>query len=99
MWTDELFDEIQKGDRVFYETAQGQTQSGVAVILGPMGWVLDTGRGDPKVVNEGYNYLGHTEGKDREPDHLGHFLNGQVIEILPTSGLTDMVETVQGSTM
>jgi len=46
------------------------------VILGPMGWVLDTGRGDPKVVNEGYNYLGHTEGKDREPDHLGHFLNG-----------------------
>jgi len=22
MWTDELFDEIQKGDRVFYETAQ-----------------------------------------------------------------------------
>ena len=39
MWEDELFDEIQKGDRVFYETAQGQTQSGVAVILGPMGWV------------------------------------------------------------
>ena len=26
MWTDELFDEIQKGDRVWYETAQGQTR-------------------------------------------------------------------------
>jgi len=26
-------------------------------------------------VNEGYNYLGHTPAKDREPDHLGHFLN------------------------
>jgi len=27
-------------------------------------------------VNEGYNYLGHTPAKDRQPDHLGHFLNG-----------------------
>jgi hypothetical protein len=27
------------------------------------------------VVNEGLNYLGHTEGKDRQPDHFGHFMN------------------------
>ncbi len=75
MWTDELFDEIQKGDQVFYETAQGQTQSGVAMMIGPMGWVIDTGAGQPKVVNEGYNYLGHTPAKMRTPDHLGHFMN------------------------
>ena len=74
-WTDELFDEIQKGDKVWYETAQGQQRSGKAVMLGPMGWVIDTGAGEPKVVNDGYNYLGHTPGKNREPDHLGHFLN------------------------
>ena len=99
MWTDEMFEEIQKGDKVFYETAQGQTRSGKAKIIGPMGWVIELSGGTPVVVNEGFNYLGHTEGKDREPDHFGHFLNGQVIEILPTSGLTDMVETVSGSTM
>ena len=75
MWTDELFDEIQKGDRVWYETAQGQTRSGKALMIGPMGWVLDTGGGDPKVVNEGYNYLGHKHMKGRTPDHFGHFLN------------------------
>ena len=43
MWTDELFDEIQKGDRVWYENEQGQTCKGKAVMIGPMGWVLDTG--------------------------------------------------------
>ena len=43
-------------------------------MIGPMGWVLDTGGGDPKVVNEGYNYLGHKPMKGRTPDHLGHFL-------------------------
>ena len=75
MWEDELFDEIQKGDQVFYETAQGQTQSGKAMMIGPMGWVLDTGAGEPKVVNEGYNYLGHIPAKDREPDYFGHFMN------------------------
>ena len=75
MWEDELFDEIQKGDQVFYETAQGKTQSGKAMMIGPMGWVLDTGAGEPKVVNEGYNYLGHTPAKDREPDYFGHFMN------------------------
>jgi len=36
---------------------------------------LNTGNGQAKVVNEGYNYLGHTPAKMRTPDHLGHFLN------------------------
>ena len=84
MWTDELFDEIQKGDTVWYENDQGQTCKGKAVMVGPMGWVLNTGDGVPKVVNEGYNYLGHKPAKDREPDHLGKFLNGQINKILPT---------------
>jgi hypothetical protein len=74
-WEDELFDEIQKGDKVYYENEQGQTCKGKAVMIGPMGWVLDTGNGVPKVVNEGYNYLGHTPMKGRTPDHLGKFLN------------------------
>ena len=75
MWEDELFDEIQKGDKVWYENEQGQTCKGKAMMIGPMGWVVDTGRGVPKVVNEGYNYLGHTKMLGRTPDHLGHFLN------------------------
>ena len=74
-WTDELFDEIQKGDKVWYENSVGQVCSGKAMMVGPMGWVLDTGGGVPKVVNEGYNYLGHKPMKGRTPDHFGHFLN------------------------
>ena len=76
MWTDELFDEIQKGDKVWYENQQGQVCGpGKAVMIGPMGWVIDTGDGVPKVVNEGHNYCGHKPSKMRKPDHLGHFLN------------------------
>mgnify|MGYP005672650975 CR=1 FL=1 len=33
MWKDELFDEIQKGDKVYYENQQGQTCKGKAVII------------------------------------------------------------------
>ena len=75
MWEDELFDEIQKGDKVYYENQQGQTCKGKAVMIGAMGQVIDIGGGRPQVVNEGYNYLGHTKMPGREPDHLGHFLN------------------------
>ena len=74
MWTHESFDEIQKGDTVYYETPQGQTHSGWAMLRGPAGWVLKTDNGLPKVVNDGYNYLGHTPAKNRQPDHLGAFL-------------------------
>ena len=76
MWTDELFDEIQRGDTVYYENPQGQICKAKAKILGPMGWVCDRGQGQPVIVNEGYNYLGHSQGKNRQPDHLGEFLNG-----------------------
>jgi len=75
MWEDELFDEIQKGDKVWYENEQGQTCKGKAVMIGPMGWVLQLPNGQAKVVNEGYNYLGHTPAKDREPDNFGHWMN------------------------
>ena len=37
--------------------------------------VCDMGDGQPIVVNEGDNYLGHTPVEDREPDHFGHFMN------------------------
>ena len=76
MWQDELFDEIQKGDTVYYETPQGQTHKGRAVMQGPAGWVINIGGGRPQVVNEGYNYLGHSKAKVRTPDHLGRFLHG-----------------------
>ena len=41
--------------------------------------MIDIGQGIPKVVNEGYNYLGHTPAKkgQRVPDFLGKFLNGK----------------------
>jgi hypothetical protein len=73
-WEDELFDEIQKGDRVWYKNNVGQVCKAKALMIGPMGWVCDRGNGQPVLVNEGSNYLGHTEGKDRQPDHFGHFM-------------------------
>ena len=62
-WEDEFFEEIQKGDKVWYENEQGQINSGKAVMIGPMGWVLNTGDGQAKVVNEGHNYCGHKIGR------------------------------------
>jgi len=75
MWEDELFDEIQKNDRVWYETPQGQTHTAKAVMQGPHGWVCDRGNGQPVVVNEGANYLGHKKARNRRPDHFGNFLS------------------------
>tara|TARA_A100001234_G_scaffold167281_1_gene148549 strand:+ start:747 stop:1025 length:279 start_codon:yes stop_codon:yes gene_type:complete len=75
-WEDELFDEIQKGDRVWYKNSVGQVCKGKAVMQGPAGWVIDIGGGQPQVVNEGYNYLGHSKAKGRTPDYLGKFLHG-----------------------
>ena len=77
MWTDELFDEIQKGNAVWYENKQGQTHKGKAVMFGPAGWVLKCD-GHVRVVNEGHNYLGHKPAKDREPDHFGKWLNQHI---------------------
>ena len=77
MWNDELFDEIQIGDKVWYETPQGQTFTAKAKFQGPHGWVCDRGNGQPVVVNEGSNYLGHSKGRVRKPDHLGKFLVSQ----------------------
>lgn len=82
MWEDELFDEIQKGDTVYYQNPQGQTHKGKAVMIGPMGWVIDTGNGQPQVVNEGHNYLGHSKAKDRTPDHLGKWMHDSGVEDL-----------------
>ena len=75
MWTDELFDEIQVGDKVWYQTPQGQTHTAKAKFRGPYGWVCDRGRGQPVVINEGANYLGHKKARNRRPDHIGNFLS------------------------
>ncbi len=96
---DECFSEIQVNDKVHYFNTKLQECSGTALMRGPAGWVVVIEGGDTVVVNEGDNYAGHTEGKKRVKDHLGEFLNGQTCKVLPTSRLTDMVETVPGSTM
>ena len=43
-------------------------------MVGPDGWVVND-EGVTVVVNEGNNYAGHTESKDREPDNFGHWMN------------------------
>jgi hypothetical protein len=43
-------------------------------MVGPQGWVVSD-EGVTVVVNEGNNYAGHTESKDREPDNFGHWFN------------------------
>tara|TARA_R110000765_G_scaffold207701_1_gene312795 strand:- start:115 stop:339 length:225 start_codon:yes stop_codon:yes gene_type:complete len=61
-WTDETFSEIQHGDKVWFQTSQGQTHSGKAVMKNDIGgWVLNTGgkHGTPQLVGDGWNYLGH----------------------------------------
>lgn len=76
MWVDECFDEICIGDKVWYRTPQQQTHTAKAIMRGPGGWVCDRGQGQPVVINEGSNYLGHKKGRTRKHDHLGAFLNG-----------------------
>ena len=71
---DESYSEIQKGDTVYYFNAQLQEHSGKAFLYGPAGWVIDN-KGITVVVNEGDNYSAHEEGKDREPDNFGHWMN------------------------
>ena len=75
MWEDECYDEIRKGDKVFYQNKQGQTHSGKAVLYGPAGWVIKCDHG-AQVVGEGHNYLGHTPSKgERLDDYFGKWLN------------------------
>ena len=40
MWEDELFDDIQKGDKVWYENEQGQT---IACVQNPTHWAYHHG--------------------------------------------------------
>jgi len=71
---DECFSEIQVNDKVYYFNAQLQECSGTAIMVGPAGWVVSCENG-PVVVNEGDNYAGHTQGKERRKDFLGMWLN------------------------
>ena len=76
LWEDEMFEEIQIGDKVFYFNERLQECSGDALMRGPAGWVVVIKDVNTVVVNEGDNYAGHTESKKRVKDHLGEFLNG-----------------------
>ena len=70
----QLFDEIRKGDKVFYQDKRGEIYSGKAVFYGPAGWVLKSEHG-AQVVNEGFNYLSHKPCKgERLDDHMGKWL-------------------------
>ena len=40
MWTDEMFDEIQVNDKVYYFNTKLQECSGKALMRGPAGWVV-----------------------------------------------------------
>jgi len=75
-WKDECYGDIHKGDLVYYLNRQEQVCRGRAVMMGPMGWVLNRGNGQPAIVGEFENYLGHNPGNHREKDHLGEFLHG-----------------------
>ena len=72
---DEAFTEIQKGDTVYYFNERLQEHSGKAIMVGPAGWVISND-GVTIVVQEGNNYAGHTQGKNREDDHFGKWVNG-----------------------
>ena len=75
MGEDEPFGGGPGGDKVWYQNPQGQTHTAKAKFRGPYGWVCDRGRGQPVVVNEGANYLGHKKARNRRPDHIGNFLS------------------------
>jgi hypothetical protein len=62
MWQDEFFDDIKKGDTVYYQTSQGKAHKAKAKFQVSAGWVCDGGTGQPVIINEGYNYLGHSDG-------------------------------------
>ena len=74
-WEDECYDEIRKGDKVYYKNKQGQIHRGEAVLYGPAGWVLNCDHG-AAVVMEGENFMGHTKDKqgERLDDYMGKWL-------------------------
>ena len=77
MWEDELFDEIQKGDKVWYcgaptmHTVHGPAK---AMMIGPAGWVCDKGDGQPIVVNEGFELPGTHRRQGQRTRSLRAFL-------------------------
>ena len=71
-----MYNDIQKGDTVYFSTPHTAQMKGKAVMLGPAGWVVNAGgkHGTPKVVSE-KNYIKHNKGRNRKPDHLGEWLS------------------------
>ena len=72
-----MFKEIQVGDTVYFSTPHSKELKGKAVMLGPIGWVVNMGgrHGMPNVVTE-RNFIKIRKGKNRKPDFFGDFHYG-----------------------
>lgn len=57
MWEDECFDEIEKGDLVYYKQENGSINKSIAHKLTFMGWILKNN----VTVNDNDNYCGHSK--------------------------------------
>ena len=66
-----MFKEIQVGDTVYFSTTHSKELKGKAVMLGPIGWVVNGGgrHGMPFVVSE-KNFIKFRKGKNRRPDAI-----------------------------
>ena len=70
-----MFTDIQIGDTVYFSTPHSKELKGKAVMLGPIGWVVNMGgrHGMPNVVTE-RNFIRFRKGKNRRPDNLSKYL-------------------------
>ena len=73
-----MFKDIQIGDTVYFSTPHSKELKGKAVMLGPIGWVVNMGgrHGMPSVVTE-RNFIRFRKGKNRRPDNLSKYLTSR----------------------
>ena len=73
-----MFTDIQIGDTVYFSTPHSKELKGKAVMLGPIGWVVNMGgrHGMPNVVTE-RNFIRFRKGKNRRPDNLSKYLTSR----------------------
>ena len=66
-----MYDDIMVGDTVYFSTPHSKELKGKAVMLGPIGWVVNKGgrHGMPFVVSE-KNFIRFRKGKNRRPDAI-----------------------------
>ena len=66
-----MYDDIMVGYTVYFSTPHSKELKGKAVMLGPIGWVVNRGgrHGMPFVVSE-KNFIRFRKGKNRRPDAI-----------------------------